>query len=181
MTGDSLRTIVDKKTIGGTRTIAEATDITTTRERANKRNTINIKKENMNLDHTILKIPQSRDHSKMIKITREDNKEESSGVRIERRAARIGRGIRATRTENTKHQNKNTVVIIEVKKRMRSLCLYDKKAIEKNKPVRAHLVAAIPAIISRNKSSIEANIPMIVKPITKNSTQAAAHEVIADL
>jgi hypothetical protein len=86
-----------------------------------------------------------------------------------------------TKTANTKPANKNTAMIIEERRKLRNLYLFGRKAIEKNKPARVHLVAAIPAITSRNKSSIGANTPMIAKPITKNSTRAAAHEAITDL
>lgn len=160
--------------IGGTKDTT-----TTSEETANKRNTTNIKKESMKTVLTILKISRNTDLSNRRRTTSEDNKEGCSDVKIERRVVR--NAIKATRMENTKHQNKNTAVIIAVRKRMENSCLFVKKAIEKNKPARVPLVAAIPVITSRNKSSIEANTPMIVKPTTKNSTQAAAHEAIIDL
>lgn len=82
---------------------------------------------------------------------------------------------------NTNKANKNTLETIEATKKMRNFCLFAKKAIEKNKQARVPLLAAIQTITSRNKSNIGANIHMIAKLITKNSTQAAAHEAITDL
>lgn len=132
----------------------------------------------MSLVLTRLKQFRSTDPSRIKKTTSEDNKGDYSGAKIERKSAKSG--IMVTKTANTKPANKNTAMITVLRK-LRNLYLFVRKAIEKNKPARVHLVAAIPAITSRNKSSIGANTPMIAKPITKNSTRAAAHEAITDL
>lgn len=167
-----------QKMSAGIKMSGEPRDIMNIREIANKRNTINIKKGNMSRVLTKLKALQSTDHSKIKKITREDNKEDLSVVRTEKK---VVRSEISTKMENIKHPNKNTAVIIEATKNLRNLCLFDKKAIEKNQIAPVHLLAAIPTITSRNKSSIGVNTHMIAKPITKNSTRAAAHEAITDL
>lgn len=154
-------------------------DIMTIKETVRKRNTINIKKESLSLELMKLKTLLNTGLSKTKKITKGDNKEEYSGAKIVKKVARKEK--RAIKMENTSNQNKNTVEITETTKRMKNLCLFVKKGIEKNQQARVPLVAAIQIITTRNKSNIGANIHMIAKLITKNSTQAVTHEAITDL
>jgi len=81
--------------------------------------------------------------------------------------------------ENTSYLNKNTL-IIGVKKRVINTCIFDRRAIERNRKVQAHHLVVIPALTTRNKSSIGTNILMIAKVIIKNSTPAVAKEAITD-
>lgn len=81
--------------------------------------------------------------------------------------------------ENTSYLNKNTL-IIGVKKRVINTCIFDRRAIGRNRKVQVHHLVVIPALTTRNKSSIGTNILMIAKVIIKNSTPAVAKEAITD-
>jgi|LakMenE01Jun11ns_1017448.scaffolds.fasta_scaffold9014152_1 hypothetical protein len=83
------------------------------------------------------------------------------------------------RMENTNYLNKNTL-IIGVKKRVINTFIFARRAIAKNRKVQVHHVAVIPALTTRNKSSIGTNILMIAKVIIKNSTPVVAKEAITD-
>jgi hypothetical protein len=177
MIKDEVKMKEGRKTTAGSGMRDEGRGTTTTRDKANKRNTTNIKKESTILGLTTLKLVLRTGPTKTKRTTREDNSEEYSG-RIEIKAAR--RETMVTKTANTSPPNKNTALIIVWARSLRNLCLFVKKA-EKSKLVRVPQVAAIPAITLRNKSSIEANTPMIASLTIKNSTRAAAHEAITDL
>ena len=81
--------------------------------------------------------------------------------------------------ENTSFLNKNTL-IYGVKKRVINTCIFDRRAIARNRKVQVHHLVVIPALTTRNKSSIGTNILMIAKVIIKNSTPAVAKEAITD-
>jgi hypothetical protein len=82
------------------------------------------------------------------------------------------------RMENTSSLNKNTM-IIGVKKRVINTCIFDRRAIARNRKVQVHHLVVIPPLPTRN-SSIGTNILMNAKVIIKNSTPAVAKEAITD-
>lgn len=126
-----------------------------------------MKSQNMNRVLTILKTSLSTDLSRIKKITKGDNNEEYN----------VAMSVTArTKTGNTNPPNKNTTTI-EAERKLRNLCLFDRKDI-RNQKARALQKVAIPATISKNKSKIGTNTPMIAKPTTKNNARAAAREVI---
>jgi hypothetical protein len=78
---------------------------------ANKRNTINIKKEDMIRGVMSLRMRHRSTEWKMIKKSlSKDSKGGRSGTRV-------------TKTGNTKHLNRSTVVIIGARRRAINLCL----------------------------------------------------------
>ena len=124
----------------------------------------------MSLVLTNLKIYLS-DLSRIKKITKGDNKEGyNAAMSVATR----------TKTGNTNPPNKNTATTIEAERKLKNLCLFGRKDI-RNQKARALQKVAIPAIISKNKSKIGVNTPMIAKHTTKNNARAAAREVITDL
>ena len=129
-----------------------------------------MKSQNMNPVHTDLKIYQS-DLSRIKKITKGDNNE---GYKV------VMSVTTRTKTGNTNPPNKNTATTIEAERKLKNLCLFGRKDI-RNQKARALQKVAIPATISKNKSKIGTNTPMIAKHTTKNNARAAAREVITDL
>jgi hypothetical protein len=112
--GKERRTEGKEKMIEETRMSAETIVATITEERANKRNTINIKRQDTILEVTNLKIQSTEEMRCNKRITSEDNKEGNSVDRAE---------IRITRMANTNSLNRSTVVTIGMKRRVINLCL----------------------------------------------------------
>lgn len=176
MTKDEEKIKEGRRKTGGSGMTDEDRDSMSTRDKANKRNTTNIRKESTILVVTTQKYHLRTEATKTRRTTREDNSEDYSG-RIAIKAVRSERMV--TRTANTSRRNRNTLIIVLVRS-LTNLCLFVKKG-AKSKLVRVPQVAAIPVITLRNKSSIEPNTPTIANPTIKNSTRAAAHEAITDL
>lgn len=105
-----------RRMIGETKTTAEMKDIMRSSEIVKKRNMISIKKGNMNLDLLTLKIILSTMAFKTKKTTKGDNKKDHSVAKIEINFAK------KEIMESTNNQNKNTVEITEMRKRMKNLC-----------------------------------------------------------
>lgn len=152
----------------GRRMIEEGSGSMTTRDRANRRNTINTKRGNTTLVLMTLSLRRAGSTR-----TRRTTSEGNSGGSSERMV---------TKTANTS-PNKNILQTIVWARSPRNSCLCVRRdSVESRRAVRARQVAAIPAITLRNRSSTATNTPMTVKPTIKNSTRAAAREpAITDL
>lgn len=160
-TRDGIRTIAGSGTIGG------GSGTTTTRDRANRRNTTNTRKGSTSLVGMSLRLGRAGPTR-----SRRSTSGGSSGG---------SSGRMVTRTANTS-PNRNTLQTIVWGRSPRSSCLCVRRGSVGSRAVRARRAAAIPAITSRNRSSSVTNTPMTVKPTIKNSTRAAAREpAITDL